>query len=249
MQAVQARGANGADMDIEWRRDKEPVPYEAALTFMDERAAAIRAGRSPETVWLLEHPPLYTAGTSTRDDETMPVAHVPFYRSGRGGQVTYHGPGQRVAYVLLDLSRRGADVRAHVCALENWGIAALAHFGVAGTRRPSRVGIWVPRPDKGAGHEAKIAAIGERVRRWVSMHGVAINIHPDLAAYRAIVPCGITDPRYGITSAADLGLSIGLTEFDEALEVSFGSAFKRVPGVQESCDTDRNQAQDNRERW
>ncbi len=233
MPAAQASAATArsAEVGIEWRRDKEPVPYEAALAFMDQRAAAIRAGRASETVWLLEHEPLYTAGTSAQDGELPQAAALPLYRSGRGGQVTYHGPGQRIAYVLLDLARRGSDLRAYVCSLENWIIAALAHFGIESCRRAGRVGIWIPRPDKGPGHEDKIAAIGVRVRRWVTMHGVAINIHPDLDAYRAIVPCGVTDPRFGVTSLADLGLSVGLTEFDEALKASFAPVFGHIPNL------------------
>jgi lipoyl(octanoyl) transferase len=218
------------DKAVDWRIDDAPVPYPAALAFMDERVAAIRAGRAPETVWLLEHPPLYTAGTSARDADLLAPGGLPVFRSGRGGQFTYHGPGQRVAYVMLDLARRGADVRRFVCDLEAWIIAALARFNVRGERRPGRVGIWVDRGrDKGPGREDKIAAIGVRVRHWVTLHGVALNVDPDLGHFRGIVPCGIAEDRFGTTSLADLGIHVQMAEVDAALRGAFGEMFGSAP--------------------
>jgi lipoyl(octanoyl) transferase len=173
---------------IEWRISAAPVDYEAAVAEMESRVAAIREGTAPELVWLLEHPPLYTAGTSARDDELLDPARLPVHRSGRGGRYTFHGPGQRIAYVMLDLARRDRDVRCHVYRLEEWMIRTLVHFGVRAERRAGRVGIWVVR---GGGEEEKIAAIGVRVRRWVTYHGVALNLDPELDHYRGIVPCGI----------------------------------------------------------
>ena len=212
----------GAFAPVEWRIDDAPVAYPAALAAMDERVAAIRAGRAPELVWLLEHPPLYTAGTSARAGDLLAPARFPVFTTGRGGQFTYHGPGQRVAYVMLDLSRRGADVRRYVCDLENWIIAALARFNVKGERRAGRVGIWVDRArDKGPGREDKIAAIGVRVRHWVTLHGVALNVDPDLGHFAGIVPCGIADARYGTTSLADLGIHVQTAEVDAALKAAF----------------------------
>jgi lipoyl(octanoyl) transferase len=205
---------------VEWRMTDEPVPYEAAVAAMEERVAAIRAGTAPELVWLLEHPPLYTAGTSARDEDLVDPSFLPVHRSGRGGQFTYHGPGQRVGYVMLDLTRRDADVRAHVHRLEEWLIRALARFDVRGERRAGRVGIWIARP---GGAEEKIAAIGVRVRRWVSFHGVALNVDPDLSHYRGIVPCGIAE--HGVTSLAALGLPVSLPEVDGALKATFDAAF------------------------
>jgi lipoyl(octanoyl) transferase len=209
---------------VEWRIDDAPIGYETALAEMDARAAAVAAGTAPELVWLLEHPPLYTAGTSTRADGPI-AAPFPVYRTGRGGQLTYHGPGQRVVYLMLDLSRRGPDVRRYVASLEEWIIRTLAAFNVRGERREDRVGVWVGRPDKGAGHEDKIAAIGIRVRRWVTLHGISLNVDPDLSHFAAIVPCGIADPRYGVTSLVDLGLPIGMTEVDAVLRAEFASVF------------------------
>jgi len=211
---------------VDWRIDDAPVPYPAALSAMDERVAAIRAGRAAEQVWLLEHPPLYTAGTSARESGLLAPARFPVFASGRGGQFTYHGPGQRVAYAMLDLARRGADVRRFVCDLENWIIAALARFNVKGERRPGRVGIWVDRArDKGAGREDKVAAIGVRVRHWVTLHGVALNVDPDLRHFDGIVPCGIADARYGTTSLADLGIHVQMAEVDAALKAAFAEVF------------------------
>jgi lipoyl(octanoyl) transferase len=197
---------------------------------MDARAADIAAGRAPELVWLLEHPPLYTAGTGAR--VTAPVAApFPVHATGRGGQVTYHGPGQRVAYLMLDLSRRGADVRRYVASLEQWIIRSLAGLGVRGERREDRIGVWVRRPDKGEGREDKIAAIGIRVRRWVTLHGISLNVEPDLSHFSAIVPCGIADPRYGVTSLVDLGLPVSMAEVDAVLRAEFDAMFGDAASV------------------
>ena len=190
---------------VEWRMAANLVPYDEAVATMAARAAAIADGHAPELVWLIEHPPLYTAGTSAKAEELI-EARFPVHTTGRGGQLTYHGPGQRVAYVMLDLKRRGPDVRRFVVTLEEWIIRTLASFGVEGGRRDERIGVWVPRPDKGAGHEDKIAAIGIRVQRWVTLHGIAINVAPELAHFSGIVPCGVSDARYGVTSLADLGV-------------------------------------------
>jgi lipoyl(octanoyl) transferase len=201
-----------------------PIPYPEAVAEMEARASAIADGTAPELVWLLEHPPLYTSGTSGKSDDLLD-ARYPVFETGRGGQVTYHGPGQRVAYVLLDLKARRPDVRAYVAALEALIIRTLDAFNVKGERREDRVGVWVARPDKGAGFEDKIAAIGVRLRRWVSFHGIAINVEPDLAHFDAIVPCGVVDPRYGVTSLVDLGLPVGMTDVDVALRQAFGEVF------------------------
>ena len=204
----------------DWRLSPAPVPYEAAVAEMEARVAAIRAGSAPELVWLLEHPALYTAGTSARESDLVEPALLPVHRTGRGGQYTYHGPGQRVAYVLLDLKRRGMDVRCFVDALEAWMIATLARFGVKGERRQGRVGIWI---DEGRGRESKIAAIGVRVRQWVTYHGVALNVAPDLSHYRGIVACGIRE--HGVTSLAALGMAVSMAEADAALRATFETAF------------------------
>jgi len=209
---------------VEWRITDRPVPYPDSLTAMDARVAAIADGSAPELVWLLEHPPLYTSGTSGKADDLLD-ARFPTFQSGRGGQVTYHGPGQRVAYVMLDLKRRRPDVRAYVASLEEWIIRTLAAFNVRGERREDRVGVWVKRPDKGPGHEDKIAAIGVRLRRWVSFHGIAINVEPDLSHFQAIVPCGVVDPRYGVTSLVDLGLPVTMADVDIALRQAFAEVF------------------------
>ncbi len=205
---------------VEWRVSETPVAYPEAVAFMEQRVEAIRAGTAAEQVWLLEHPPLYTAGTSARDEELLDPDRFPVYRSGRGGQFTYHGPGQRVAYVMLDLKRRGGDLRRYVCDLEAWLIVTLARFGVTGERRAGRVGIWVERGD---GREDKIAAIGVRVRHWVAYHGVALNVNPDLGHFQGIVPCGIAE--HGVTSLADLGRSASLFEVDAALRAEFDQFF------------------------
>ena len=184
----------------------------------------IASSKAPELVWLLEHPPLYTSGTSGKPADLLDP-RFPMFATGRGGQLTYHGPGQRVAYVMLDLKRRRPDVRAYVASLEEWIIRTLDAFNVRGERREDRVGVWVRRPDKGAGHEDKIAAIGVRLRRWVSFHGIAINVEPDLSHFQAIVPCGVIDPRYGVTSLVDLGLPVTMEDVDVALRQAFVEVF------------------------
>ncbi len=201
-----------------WRRSPDPIAYDAAIRAMEDRVRAIRAGEQEELVWLLEHPPLYTAGTSARPaEEVVGTLPFPLHITGRGGKITYHGPGQRVAYVMIDLRRRGIDVRAFVRGLEMWVIAALAGFGIHAVRRAGRVGIWVPRAD---GRDDKIAAIGIRIRQGVSFHGIAVNVNPDLAHYAPIVPCGIRG--HGITSLAALGVDADLAAVDRALERAFG---------------------------
>ncbi len=210
--------------EVEWRVGDATVPYEAAVAAMEARVAAIRAGTAPELVWLLEHPPLYTAGTSARAGDLVDPNLLPVYRSGRGGQYTYHGPGQRVGYVMLDLGRRGGDLRGYVRGLEEWLIRTLALFGLEGERRPGRVGIWI---DEGGGRESKIAAIGVRVRHWVSFHGIALNVDPDLDHYRGIVPCGINE--HGVTSLARQGVDAAMPEVDAALRRAFVEVFGAGP--------------------
>jgi lipoyl(octanoyl) transferase len=214
--------------EVEWRYGDAPVPYDSAVEAMERRIAAIRDGSAPELVWLLEHSPLYTAGTSARAEDLIEPERLPVYRSGRGGQYTYHGPGQRIAYVLMDLNRRGRDVRCHVWRLEEWIIATLARFDVRGERRDGRVGVWIARPD---GRDDKIAAIGVRVRRWVSYHGVALNVDPDLDHFRGIVPCGIAPgiSGHGVTSFARLGITASMAEIDIALRATFGPVFGTSP--------------------
>ena len=213
---------------VEWRISDAPVPYETAVADMERRIAAIRDGSARELVWLLEHPPLYTAGTSARAQDLLDPSRLPVHRTGRGGQYTYHGPGQRIAYVMLDLEKWGRDVRCHVWRLEEWVIATLALFNIRGERRDGRVGVWLVGRD---GHEDKIAAIGVRVRRWVTYHGLALNVDPDLDHYRGIVPCGI-DPAasgHGVTSLARLGITAAMAEVDMALRATFGEVFGRLP--------------------
>jgi lipoyl(octanoyl) transferase len=209
---------------VEWQVATAPVPYLEAVAVMEARVAAIAAHEAPELVWLLQHPPLYTSGTSGRDADLLDP-RFPVFATGRGGQLTYHGPGQLVAYVMLDLKRRQPDVRAYVASLEQWIIRTLAAFNVRGERREDRVGVWVNRPDKGIGFEDKIAAIGVRLRRWVSFHGISLNVDPDLTHFEAIVPCGVVDPRYGVTSLADLGHAMTMAEVDDALRQAFGEVF------------------------
>jgi lipoyl(octanoyl) transferase len=214
---------------VEWRISDGPVGYEAALAAMDERAAAISAGTAPELVWLLEHPPLYTAGTSAKPQDLV-EARFPVHQTGRGGQFTYHGPGQRVAYAMLDLNRRKPDVRAYVAALEEWIIRTLADFNVRGERRDDRVGVWVQRPEKGQDllgqpFEDKIAALGIRVRKWVTLHGISVNVEPELSHFSGIVPCGVSEQRYGVTSLADLGLPVSMAEVDMTLRKKFEEVF------------------------
>ena len=212
---------------VEWLITDAPVPYLEAVAAMEARVADIAAGRAPELVWLLEHPPLYTSGTSGKAADLLDP-RFPIFATGRGGQLTYHGPGQRVAYVMLDLKRRQPDVRAYVAGLEQWIIQTLAAFNVRGERREDRVGVWVARPDKGAGFEDKVAAIGVRLRRWVSFHGIAINVEPDLTHFDAIVPCGVADPRYGVTSLVDLGHPVTTADVDVALRQAFAAVFGAV---------------------
>jgi lipoyl(octanoyl) transferase len=212
---------------VQWQISDSPVPYPTAVAAMEARAADIASGKASELVWLLEHPPLYTSGTSGRDEDLLDP-RFPLFVTGRGGQLTYHGPGQRVAYVMLDLKRRRPDVRAYVAGLEEWIIRTLAHFNVRGERREDRVGVWVKRPDKGEGFEDKIAAIGVRLRRWVSFHGIAINVEPDLSHFSAIVPCGVVDTRYGVTSLVDLGHPVTMADVDVALKLAFAEVFGPV---------------------
>jgi lipoyl(octanoyl) transferase len=212
---------------VTWRVAAAPVPYEEALATMNARAAAIAAGSAGDLVWLLEHPPLYTAGTSARETDLLD-RRFPLYDAGRGGQLTYHGPGQRVAYLMLDLKPRGADVRCFVADLEEWLIRTLGRFGVAGERREDRVGVWVRRPGLGVGREDKIAAIGIRVRRWVSLHGMSLNVDPDMSHFSGIVPCGVADARYGVTSLRALGCDATMPEVDEALRREFEAVFGQV---------------------
>jgi lipoyl(octanoyl) transferase len=206
--------------DIEWRISDALVAYEEAEAAMEARVAAIRAGTAPELVWLLEHPPLYTAGTSARAEDLIAPDLLPVFRTGRGGQYTYHGPGQRVGYVMLDLQKRGADLRAYVRDLEEWLTRTLQRFNVKGERRDGRVGIWVA---EGGGQENKIAAIGVRIRHWVSFHGVSLNVEPDLSHYRGIVPCGIS--AHGVTSLAALGITATMPEVDTAMKAAFAEVF------------------------
>ncbi len=216
-------------LPVEWRISEGLVDYASAVAEMEARADAIAAGTAPEQVWLLEHPPLYTAGTSAKDGD-LKDALFPVYKAGRGGQFTYHGPGQRVAYVMLDLKRRRQDVRAFVAALESWIIATLDAFNIRGERREDRVGVWVKRPQKARGPdgesaEDKIAALGIRLRHWVSFHGISLNVEPELSHFSGIVPCGISAAYYGVTSFADLGLIVTMDEVDMILRREFESIF------------------------
>lgn len=206
-------------MQIECKISKTPVDYPAAVKAMEARAAGIAEGRKPEMLWLLEHPPLYTAGSGARSGDLIDSKRFPVYQTGRGGQYTYHGPGQRVAYVMLDLNERGRDLRAYVKQLERWLIATLNVFGIEGFTRDGRVGVWV----KTVNGEAKIAAIGVRVRKWVTYHGISINVNPDLSHYAGIVPCGIRE--YGVTSLETLGIEAPMAEVDKALKREFAGIF------------------------
>lgn len=219
---------SNADLSaIEWRVLDGLAPYTETLAAMEARVALIAAGTAPEAVWLLEHPPLYTAGTSAKTEDLVQPDRFPVHVAGRGGQYTYHGPGQRVAYVMLDLNKHGRDVRKFVCALENWVIKTLAEFNVTGERRQGRVGVWVVRPDRkgpdGQPAEDKIAAIGVKLRKWVSFHGISINVEPDLTHFSGIVPCGISD--HGVTSLVDLGLPVTIDDLDVALRRQFDVVF------------------------
>jgi lipoyl(octanoyl) transferase len=224
---------------VEWQVSDGPMAYDAALAAMGARAEAIARGEAPELVWLLEHAPLYTAGTSSRPNELI-EARFPVHVAGRGGQFTYHGPGQRVGYVMLDLKRRAPDVRRFVATIEEWLINSLAAFAIRGERRDDRIGVWVPRPDKGGGAEDKIAAIGIRVQRWVTLHGFALNIAPDLSHFSGIVPCGVSDRRYGVTSFADLGLTASMPEVDRVLRAQFEPLFGATAEVQTLPSTENN---------
>lgn len=207
---------------IDWAVSPEPVGYDDAVAIMEAHVAAILAGEANELVWLLQHPPLYTAGTSAKPGDLLMPDRFPVHTTGRGGEYTYHGPGQRVAYVMLDLTKRGRDARKFVCNLEAWLIKSAAAFGVTAGIREGRVGVWVERGD---GREDKIAAIGVRLRRWISFHGIAFNVAPDLTHFSGITPCGISDPRYGVTSLADLGVRASMDDFDAALHLAFNEVF------------------------
>lgn len=209
----------------EWRVSAEAVAYPEALAQMEARVEAIARHEAPELVWLLEHPPLITAGTSAGEGELLVSDRFPVFETGRGGRYTYHGPGQRVGYVMLDLKARGGDVRKFVHDLEEWLIRTLAGFGVEAGRREGRIGVWVARPDKGEGYEDKIAALGIRVRKGVTFHGVSLNVAPDLSHFSAITPCGISEQRYGVTSLADLDVRASMAGVDEALRKAFGEIF------------------------
>ena len=210
--------------ELRWTVSDGLTAYPEAVATIERIAAGIAAGTEPETVWLVEHPPLYTSGTSAKPGDLL-EARFPVFETGRGGQFTYHGPGQRVAYVMLDLNRRGRDVRAFVQHLEAWVMAALAEFNVTGETREGRVGVWVKRPDKGEGYEDKIAAIGIRLRKWVSFHGISLNVEPDLSHFSGIVPCGIAEQKFGVTSLVDLGLPVTMDDADVALKKCFGDVF------------------------
>lgn len=233
---------NGSDLGfgtVEWRILDGLAPYAETLAAMEARVAAIAAGTAPEAVWLLEHPPLYTAGTSAKAVDLVDPDRFPVFVAGRGGQYTYHGPGQRVAYVMLDLNKRGRDVRKFVCALENWVIATLASFNIRGERRAGRVGVWVVRPDRkgpAGPAEDKIAAVGVKLRKWVSFHGISINVEPDLGHFSGIVPCGISD--HGVTSLVDLGLPVTMADVDVALRQQFDAVFEtdHTAAAQTTCE-------------
>jgi lipoyl(octanoyl) transferase len=229
----------GRSMPVEWCVSDGLIGYDHALTVMAARAAAIACGEVTELVWLLEHPPLYTAGTSAQPGELI-EARFPVHSVGRGGQFTYHGPGQRVGYVMLDLKRRAPDVRRFVATLEEWIIRTLARFNICGERRGDRVGVWVRRRDKGQGFEDKIAAIGVRVQRWVTLHGFALNVAPDLSHFAGIVPCGVSDARYGVTSLAELGCAASLSDLDGALRAEFAPLVGAVEESQPLCSTENN---------
>jgi lipoyl(octanoyl) transferase len=216
-----------------------PVGYDDALAVMAARAAAIAQGNAPELIWLLEHPALYTAGTSARPEELI-EARFPVHSVGRGGQFTYHGPGQRVGYVMLDLKRRAPDVRRFVFSLEEWIIRTLSLFHVRSERCDDRVGVWVRRPDKGQGFEDKIAAIGVRVQRWVTLHGFALNVAPDLSHFSGIVPCGVSETRYGVTALADLGYAASMAQVDRALRAEFSNLFGEAVDVHRLDSTENN---------
>lgn len=211
---------------VEWAVSEGLVPYETALSFMEARARAIFEGDAREMIWLLEHPPLYTAGTSAKREDLLQPDRFPVFDAGRGGEYTYHGPGQRVAYVMLDVAKRGKDIRKFVQGLERWIITALAHFNIDAETRDGRVGVWVDRTQPGGPlREDKIAAIGVRLRRWVSFHGISLNVEPDLTHFHGITPCGISADGLGVTSLVDLGYPVDMAEADAALKQAFESIF------------------------
>lgn len=223
---------SGENRVIEWAVSEKPVDYEAAVAFMEARAAEIAAGTANQLVWLLEHPPLYSAGTSAKPSDLLPGASFPVFKSGRGGQYTYHGPGQRIAYLMLDLRHHKRDVRAFVQSVENWVIDALAQFAIKGELRCGRVGVWVDRTHPGfARQEDKIAAVGLRVKKWVSFHGISLNVEPDLSHFSGIIPCGIQEEGLGVTSLVDLGHPVTYGEVDEALRQTFIARFGPVATV------------------
>lgn len=224
LEAPASSAVSGAP--VAWTASLGLTPYPGAVAAMEARVAAILAGTAPEQVWLVEHPPLYTAGTSAKAEDLLAPDRFPVFATGRGGEYTYHGPGQRIAYVMLDLNRRGRDVRRFVAGLEDWVIDAVSELGVKAGKRKNCVGIWVDRPDKGVGRQDKIAAIGIRIRRWVTFHGIALNVDPVLEHFSGIVPCGITSQ--GVTSLADLGKRATLAEADAALRRAFETHFGRT---------------------
>jgi lipoyl(octanoyl) transferase len=226
-------------LPVEWRVSDGTVDYERALADMTTRVAAIGRGEARELVWLLEHPPLYTAGTSARPHELI-EARFPVYATGRGGQFTYHGPGQRVGYLMLDLQRRAPDVRRFVATVEELIIRTLAAFAVCGERRDDRIGVWVRRPDRGEGTEDKIAAIGIRVQHWVTLHGFSLNVTPDLSHFSGIVPCGVTERRFGVTSLSDLGRVTSMTDVDRVLRAEFEKLFGPTADFQKLPSTEKS---------
>ncbi len=205
---------------IEWKTSESLIGYSEAIAFMEQRVAEIHAGEAPETVWFLEHPPLYTAGTSAKAGDLLDP-RFPVHQTGRGGEYTYHGPGQRIGYVMLDLRTRGQDVRGYVTKLEEWLIQTLSAFGLKGTRKEGRIGVWITHPD---GREEKIAALGVRVRKWITFHGISLNVDPDLSHYSGIVPCGIV--KHGVTSLRALGINASMEDLDKVLKKTFGEVFK-----------------------
>jgi lipoyl(octanoyl) transferase len=226
---TEPRPKSWRDVPVEWAISDTPVDYDTAVAAMEARADAIARGEAAELVWLLEHPPIYTAGTSAKAADLVMPDRFPVHPTGRGGQYTYHGPGQRIAYVMLDVGKRGRDVRAFVGALEGWIIDTLDRFNVRGEIRDGRVGVWVARPERGRGVEEKIAALGIRLKKWVSLHGLSINVEPDLGHFSGIVPCGISE--HGVTSLADLGLIVSMTEVDMALAETFEDRFGPIQRV------------------
>lgn len=228
--AAPAEASNSLLPQPELRFSPTLVPYPEALATMEARAAAVADGQENELIWFVEHPPLYTAGTSAKPDDLVEPGRFPVFQTGRGGQFTYHGPGQRVVYPIVNLGKRGRDMRAYVCAIEGWIIDTLADFGVKGERRAGRVGVWVVRED---GREEKIAAIGVRVRRWVTLHGLALNVAPDLSHYGGIVPCGL--PEYGVTSLAALGRNVTMSQVDDALLRHLPKFLARFASTGPSC--------------